>query len=955
MKTFFKILGVLIVLLIVLALILPFIFKGKITDLAKEEINKSVNATVDFSSINLSLIKSFPNFSLGIDDLTVVGKDKFESDTLAEISEIGVTLNLMSVISGSNYEIKKIKIINPNIHIKVLEDGSANYDIAPEGDDIEEEIPEEESSESGFVLTLKNVSIIDGNLIYDDASLGMLLSLLGLNHNLSGDFTMDNTTLKTNTTIEELNVNYDGVEYMKNVKTSYKADISADLKNEIYTLEKNNLFLNELLLNFDGSVSMVNEDINLVLTFNTPQSDFKEILSLVPAVYSTDFENIQTSGKMGIDGHVKGLYNETTLPAFDVNISIEDAEFKYPDLPQAVNNVNILTNIQNKGGDADNTIINVSKFHMELGQNPLDASLLVKTPISDPELNAKIKGKLDLGTIKDFYPLEEGDDLTGTFFTDITLQGKLSAIENEMYEEFTALGSMLIKGFQYNSSYTNDPVLISNAQLNFSPQYLDLSALKLTIGENDLSANGKIENYLAYAFKEEVLVGNFTLKSNYLNIDDLMPEYEEEEVEATTEDESESLTIVEVPGNIDFEMASSFKTLIYDSILMENAGGKLLIKDQRLILQNLSMNTLDGEMVVTGEYNTIDITKPEFDFNLDIKEIDIQKAYNTFAIVSEYVPIAKKTSGKFSTKMNMKSNLDQQMMPIYESMTGGGELHSTKLTIKDVNTLNKIGEALKYEEIKRMVIDKILFQFEFVDGKILVEPFDFKHQDFNAQIGGWTGMDKTIDYVMNMNIPRDKFGSAANNVLNNMVNQANTKGANFSLGETVSLDVLIGGTLTNPEISTSLKETGKNLVEDVKKQVKEEIQKKKEEISKEAREKAQKIIDDADAQGQKLIQEAQKQATKIRKNGSEAAQKIIDETDKQAKKVEDEGKSKGFLAEAAAKETAKQMRKEGDNQAKNVEDEADKQANNVVKKAKNKAAALKKKAQKEADKILGEK
>jgi len=624
MKTFFKILGVLIVLLIVLALILPFIFKGKITDLAKEEINKSVNATVDFSSINLSLIKSFPNFSLGIDDLTVVGKDKFESDTLAEISEIGVTLNLMSVISGSNYEIKKIKIINPNIHIKVLEDGSANYDIAPEGDDIEEEIPEEESSESGFVLTLKNVSIIDGNLIYDDASLGMLLSLLGLNHNLSGDFTMDNTTLKTNTTIEELNVNYDGVEYMKNVKTSYKADISADLKNEIYTLEKNNLFLNELLLNFDGSVSMVNEDINLVLTFNTPQSDFKEILSLVPAVYSTDFENIQTSGKMGIDGHVKGLYNETTLPAFDVNISIEDAEFKYPDLPQAVNNVNILTNIQNKGGDADNTIINVSKFHMELGQNPLDASLLVKTPISDPELNAKIKGKLDLGTIKDFYPLEEGDDLTGTFFTDITLQGKLSAIENEMYEEFTALGSMLIKGFQYNSSYTNDPVLISNAQLNFSPQYLDLSALKLTIGENDLSANGKIENYLAYAFKEEVLVGNFTLKSNYLNIDDLMPEYEEEEVEATTEDESESLTIVEVPGNIDFEMASSFKTLIYDSILMENAGGKLLIKDQRLILQNLSMNTLDGEMVVTGEYNTIDITKPEFDFNLDIKEIDIQ-------------------------------------------------------------------------------------------------------------------------------------------------------------------------------------------------------------------------------------------------------------------------------------------------------------------------------------------
>ena len=555
MKTVFKILAILIIVLIALALVLPIVFEGKITAFAKEEINKNVNATVDFSSINLSLIKSFPNFSLGIKDLTVTGKDQFSDVTLANIPEISVTLNLMSVISGSNYEVSKIIIQSPEINVKVLEDGSPNYDITVES----EETVEGQTGDTGedeFVLTLKQVRVTNASIIYDDAELGVYVTAFGVDHSLSGDLTADNTTLGTNTIINDLNVTYEEVNYLSHTHADYNADIDADLKNEIYTLKKNNLFLNELLIQFDGSVSMVNEDINIVMTFETPKTEFKEILSLVPAIYSSDFENVQASGEMGIDGHVKGIYNENSIPAFSVNLSVDDAEFSYPDLPQAVSNVNILTKVYSDGGDADNTVVDVSAFHMELGQNPIDANLLVKTPVSDPDMKGHIKGNLDLGTIKDLYPLEEGEDMKGTFLADVTLAGKLSDIENENYESFTALGSMLIKGFEYESSYTKDPVVISNAQLNFSPQYLDLTSLILKIGQNDISANGRVENYLAYSFKDEPLKGSFTTSSDYLNINDLMPESEEtEELIETADADTTSLTVIEVPANIDFVMS----------------------------------------------------------------------------------------------------------------------------------------------------------------------------------------------------------------------------------------------------------------------------------------------------------------------------------------------------------------------------------------------------------------
>jgi len=951
MKTFLKIIGILIILIIALAFILPIIFKGKIIKLAKEEINKSVEAKVDFQDISLSLFKSFPNFSLGIDNLVVSGLDQFEGDTLANIQGINIALDLMSVISGDHYKVKKIIINQPKIKILVTKEGFANYDIAPTSEPKPIEV-EKQSESSPFSLTLNKFEIINAELMYKDEQSGMLMDIVGLNHSLSGNLTSDYTVLRTNIAIDEFTFNTGGVNYASKTNIKYKADIEADLKNEIYTISKNELQLNELAINFDGSVSMVNGDVNLVLTFNAPKTDFKNLLSLVPAIYAKEFQTIETAGNLTLEGNVKGIYNENNLPAFTLNLSVNDGMFKYPDLPKAVTNVNINTRISNKGGDADNTIIDISRLNLKMAENPVNISLLVKTPVSDPDITGKIKGQLDLANVSDFYPLGEGENLNGTFDTDITLQGKLSAIENEQYENFTAFGSMLIKGFSYTSGSMTDPVEISTAQLNFSPAYLDLVTFNTKIGESDLFAKGKIENYLEYAFKDEVLIGELTINSRYFNISALMPEKEE----TTSPDESSadttSMSVIEIPTNIDFTLSTTFTKLIYDNIEMENVGGYVTIKDQKLNLENLSMNLLDGEMVVNGSYNAIDVEKPEFDFNLDIDLIDIQKAYNTFEIVSKYAPIAKKTSGKLSTDIALKSNLTQNMMPDFKTMLGSGELLTGKVDIANVNTLDKIGEVIKIEELKNFAIEKILLQFEFLDGKILVEPFDLNINKFNSTLGGWTGFDQSIEYALNMNIPREVFGSSANDVLNGLVDQVNKSGTNFSLGETVSLDLLIGGTLTNPEIKTALKQTGKGLVEDIKEQVIEEIGKKKEEISQQAREEAQKILDEADKQAKKIIAEAEKQADNIRKTASDAAAKITDEADKQAASLIAEGKKKGFLAEVAAKESAKVLTQEADKKANQLISEGDKQANALVNKAENEANNLKKKAQNEADKLL---
>ena len=954
MKTLFKILGIIIILIIASIFILPLFFKGQITDLVKNELNKRINTTVEFDDVSLSLFKNFPNLNLAINDIFISGAGEFKQDTLASIESIDITIDLASIFRGSDYEAKRIRINQPNIFLKILENGESNYNIATTETTETEEIADDQG-EASFNLILKKFEIRNGKIEFNDASTGVRLILDGFDHTLAGNLNMDNTMLHTSSFIDRFTVYYDGINYMSRVRMAFDADIEADLKNEIYILRKNELKINDLRLNFEGNISFINKDINLVLILQTPDTEFKNILSLVPAVYAKDFETIQTSGSLKLEGFVKGIYNEFSIPSFDMNLQVTNAMFKYPELPKAVTNIAIDVKVTNPGGDMDNTVFDISKLTLKLGNNPVDMKIKIQTPVSDPDIDTKIRGRLDLATVSDFYPLGEDQHLKGTFIAaDVTLQGRLSAIENRQFENITAYGSIQIKDFEFNSKLISDPFNISNAQLVFTPNYVDLVTLKSNIGESDINAQGQLENYLAYAFTNGTIKGNLITSSRHFDISAFLPK--DTGVRQTDSKEipdSLSSEIIIIPSNIDFEIASSFDRLIYDNIVMGNVSGRLAIRDQKLEIKDLKMNVLDGEMTINGFYNTFIPDQPEISFDVEMSDINIQRTYSTLHLMNTYAPIARKTTGLLSTHLTLNTKLDNKMEPVYESMIGSGSLQTSEIKIENLNTLEQIAEVLNLNDLSKLELDNVSIKYEFVDGKMLVKPFKLQYADFVANVGGWTSFNQSIDYVMDLNIPREKFGTAVNNVISDLISQAESRGARFSVGDTVSIDILIFGSLAKPRIETNLKETGISLLEDVHAQIKEEIKVKKREITKETRERAQRILNDAEKQAKRMIAIAKRQAKELRKKAAQSANKIKDEADKQASAIEQEGKKKGFLAEAAAKETAKALRKEANLQAEMIVQEAERKAQQAISKAETEADHIRASAQREVDKMLG--
>jgi len=880
MKKILKWTSLSLIVILLLLVAAPFIFKSKIVSKVKEETNKSLNAKVDFGDFDLSLLRSFPNFSLRVENVSIINLAPFEGDTLLYAKQLDITVDIMSVIKGDEIGIRAIHLENPVMNFLVKKDGKANWDIAKE-----DNVAAAPASESAFKAKLKHYSIKDGRIVYHDESLDFYLGMSGLNHNGSGDFTQDLFELTTHTDIALTQMVYENVPYISNAKSVIEAKLNMDMKNFKFTFLDNKINLNALELGLNGWVAMPDTNIDMELDFTAAKSEFRNFISMIPAIYNNEFSSLKSSGTMALSGFIKGRYNALSMPGFGLTLKIDNGMFQYPSLPSAVNNVFVDLTINNKDGVPDHTIIDLKKLHVEMGGNPFDAKLFLKTPVSDADLDAFVKGKIDLASISKIVPLEDGTKLTGTINADLKAKGRMSAIEKQNFDQFEASGGLVVNSLEYSTKDMPSTFSMSILDLSFNPRNVSLNNFQAKSGKSDFQAKGTLENFIAYALKDETIKGSLSLQSTKIDLNEFMSSEESN----TGNQDTLPMTVLEIPGNVNFSMNASVGTLVYEDMNIFNVKGNLLIKDKSINMQNLVMQLMDGSMNMSGMYNSSDLKNPLFSMDLAIRDFDITKTVNTFATVEKMAPLAKSCTGKFSATIAANGSLDQAMSPVLNSINGGGKLSTSNINIKNVPAFNKVADLLKMPSWKSLDVPPVNPSFKIINGRVYVDPTEVKINGMKGIVAGSNGFDQTIDYTMAMEIPRAMFGSAANSVISGLVSQANAKGANVSVGDIVPVNLLVGGTFMDPKVSSDLGKQGANAMADLKEKAKEEFDKKKEELESRAREEADKLKSEAAAKLEAEKAKASAEAERIKK---ETEAKAKAKADSLKKAAEDEAKKK---------------------------------------------------------------
>ena len=816
MKRFLQIIGGIIGLILLLLLIIPSLFKGKIEQKVVEVINDNITATVSFDKFSLSMFRHFPNLSMGLNGLSVINQGPFEGDTLFHIKSFTASIDLWSALSGDGILINSVVLDSPQVWLEVNNDSIANWDIVPVSDTSEE--AEDTTASSDFKVSLNLFEIRNALLSFSDQTMPLKTSIDGLNLTMKGDLSQASTNLDLSSSIKQFNLQMEETKYVKNASVSLDAIIGADLNNMVFTFKENELHFNDLALGFDGSFGLVEQGYELDLKLLTRETSFKTLLSMVPEAYLKDFEELQTDGVMTLEASAKGLFEDAEhLPAFNMALNVKDGKIQYPDLPKSIANIQIDAQINNPGGSMDQTITKINRFHFSLGNNPFDASLLVVTPVSNATFKGEMNGIIDLASLADAVPMDSME-MGGIINADITIDGDYNMVEKEQYESIKANGAITLKDFFFEMTDWPQAFKISNADLQISPRAMELRAFESSLGSSDFKLNGKLENYLSYVLKDGTLRGRLDHSSSLINTNELMLLAGDENT--TVAEDTSSMELVIVPKNLDFTLNSNINKLIYDKLTMSNVYGNIRIVDGKILLDGLKSNMLNGAMAITGEYNTADTLRPFVNFDMSLETIDIHQAVNSFSIVDSMMPIAKKAVGTISTNFKFNSLMGKDMSPILKSVNGGGLLKSKGVEISGAKVQNALATMLKNDKYKKAKAEDLSVNFVLDDGNVIVKPFTTNLFGKKLTISGVQGLDQSLDYTIKMPVSRSELGEVAGLL-----------GASIpSSVDEVLVDILVKGTVKEPKLQFKLSDEFKNQA--------------KEELKKEAEKAVNKLMED---------------------------------------------------------------------------------------------------------------
>lgn len=920
MKKILKIVFALLVSLIAALFAIPYFYKDKIVAYVKEDINKNLNAKVDFKDVDLSLFKSFPDFNLRLKELTVDGVDTFKNVRLLEVKNMDFVLDIKSVLKGEQMLINKIAVNDAKVNIKVNADGTANYNITK---------PTKESNPSKFDINLKKYSVENSNITYDDQSMGFKALLIGLNHEGSGKLSDKIYELKTHSTVDSLTISYANINYLNKVNTSIDTDfdISGDFSK--FTLKNTKATVNELPLTADGFVEMKEKEIVMDINYKTQDANIAQLLSLVPKEYMPDLKGVKTSGVAQLTGYVKGHSTDTDLPGFKLLVDVKNASIQYPDLPEKVSNINLLTDVDFKGGSDLNTmIVDLPRIDFDIAGSHVKGKLNVKQPMTDPFIAAAFSSKLDFAKVKNAVKFEQIKDLSGLLDADISLNASMSAMTNQVVEKIDAKGYFNLTNFSMKSDAYKDPIKISTAKVDVTPAQLLVKELNTQIGNNDLQMNGFVSNYLPYFLKDNAMLkGQFDFKSKNLNLNDFMTSDSAPKT-AETPKTTTPTGIIKVPNNLDIALNMVAEKVKFQKMDLTNVTGKLLVANQEVKLTDVNMNVLGGTITMGGLYNTAG-EKAKTNFKLGLKQMGIKESATSFDMLSSYAPILNNITGKFLSDLDLNVDLDNNMSPILTSVNAKGLFKTDEISVNGINILKKVGDLLKLNELHNPKIDKLNASFSIQNGTLTLNPNSFKLNGYQAAIEGTFNLDKQLNMVLSLDIPREKLGGNINSVINNIAGVANKLDLTKDIGQVVKTKFKITGNITNPQIKPILMGNGgQTLTQTVTEVVQTKVEAVKNDALAKAQAEADKLINIAKVQKQKLVEEAEKLALETKEKAKLAADEVLKQAgDNPLKKV-------------AAKAAADKIIKEGDKKAVQIVDTANKKGDDLVQKAQTQADEL---------------
>jgi hypothetical protein len=339
--------------------------------------------------------------------------------------------------------------------------------------------------------------------------------------------------------------------------------------------------------------------------------------------------------------------------------------------------------------------------------------------------------------------------------------------------------------------------------VQFNPSQVNLKQFNATTGKSDMSVTGILENFYGFIFKNQELKGNFILTSNQLAVSDFMTP---ETPSKKTTEAKKPADAMKIPAFLNCTLTAKANTVLYDNLTLKDVSGKLIVKDEKVTMENVKTSIFGGNIGLNGSVSTKGKT-PIFDMNLGLTQVDIAQSFTQLDMLKKIAPIAGIINGKLNSTIKLNGNLTDEMSPDLATITGDllGQLLSSTINSEKSTLLTALTSNIKFLDLDKINLNDLKAAITFKDGKVNIKPFDIKYKDIKATIGGTHGFDQSMNYSLKFDVPAKYLGTDVNNLI------ARLTPTDAAKLENIPINALMTGNFSNPKISTDMKTAVTNL------------------------------------------------------------------------------------------------------------------------------------------------
>jgi len=209
-----------------------------------------------------------------------------------------------------------------------------------------------------------------------------------------------------------------------------------------------------------------------------------------------------------------------------------------------------------------------------------------------------------------------------------------------------------------------------------------------------------------------------------------------------------------------------------------------------------------------------------------------QESFKKFVTAQRFLPIAEYITGDFSGKLNINSELDDKLMPVWNSFFSQGALSVPKAKVQDYPPMNKVSEVLKISQLHNPALSNLTPSYVIKNGRFFLEPMTFQVEQYQITAGGSTGLDKSLDYALKVLIPAKEMNQQANSYMSQLLKKDLTVLTN----ETVAVDLSLKGTVKDPKVQVMGSDVIKGVTDPLQAAAMQEMEKQKAEMERQAQE-----------------------------------------------------------------------------------------------------------------------